>query len=128
MPRADSYRDLVAWHKAMTLVEAIHLETASWPSEERFGLVSQVRRAAVSVPANIAEGSGRSGSAEMRHFLSVAHGSLCEAQTHLEIAGRLGFLEPTTSRRRFDQCIEISRVINGLRRSLGHDHTQTGPR
>ena len=118
MPRVDSYRELVAWQKAMELVVAVYRETALWPADERFGLTSQVRRAAVSVPANIAEGSGRSGPAEMRHSLSVAHGSLCEAQTHLEIAEQLGFLSPSSAQRLSGQCVEISRVINGLKRSL----------
>jgi four helix bundle protein len=120
MTRAGSYRDLVAWQKAMALVVAVYRETASWPADERFGLISQVRRAAVSVPANIAEGSGRSGPAEMRHFLSIAHGSLYEAQTYLDIAESLGFLNPPTARLLLDQCVEISRVINGLKRSLAH--------
>ena len=118
MPRVNSYRDLVAWQKAMDLVVAVYRETASWRADERFGLISQVRRAAVSVPANIAEGSGRSGSAEMRHFLSIAHGSLSEAETYLDIAERLGFLAPSTAQLLYDQCMEISRVINGLKRSL----------
>ena len=118
MARERSYRDLVAWQKAMDFVVIVYRETASWPTDERFGLISQVRRAAVSGPADIAEGSGRNGSAELRHFLSIAHGSLCEAQTHLEVAEKLGFLETATFELLFSQGEEISRIINGLMRSL----------
>ena len=118
MAREPSYRDLIAWQKAMDFVVSVYRDTGSWPVDERFGLTSQVRRAAVSVPANIAEGSGRHGTAELRHFLSVAHGSLCEAQTHLEVAEKLGFLKTATFDQLFAQGEEISRIINGLMRSL----------
>jgi four helix bundle protein len=103
----------------MVFVEEVCRETASWPPDERFGLISQVRRAAISVPANIAEGSGRNGSAERRHFLSVAHGSLCEAETYLDAATRLGIPSPSKGQLLFEQSDEISRIINGLMRSLG---------
>ncbi|HET8626374.1 MAG TPA: four helix bundle protein, partial [Thermomicrobiales bacterium] len=72
------YRELIAWQKAMDLVEHVYVATGAWPSEERFGLVQQVRRAAVSVPANVAEGHGRTGSKEYLHHLSLAVGSLHE--------------------------------------------------
>jgi four helix bundle protein len=113
-----SYRDLVAWQKGMVLVEQVYRETANWPADERFGLTSQVRRAVVSVPANIAEGTGRSGSTELRRFLSIAHGSLCEVQTHLEIAQRLGFMEAETSRLLLEEADEVSRILHGFIRSL----------
>ena len=123
MTREQSYRDLIAWQKAMDLVERVYRETASWPADERFGLTSQIRRAVVSVPANIAEGSGRNGTAELRRFLSIAHGSLCEVQTHVEIAERLGFLSRATSEPLLQQGTEISRIINGLIRSLDRSRT-----
>jgi four helix bundle protein len=85
-PAARGYRDLIAWQKAMVLVTDTYRVTARWPSEERFGLSLQARRAAVSVPANIAEGSGRSGSRHLRNHLSIAHGSLCELETHVLVA------------------------------------------
>ena len=97
MTRERSYRDLAAWQKGMEFVVGVYRESWTWPNDQRFALVSQVQRAAVSVPANIAEGSGRSGPAELRRFLSIAHGSLCEAQTHLEIAEKLGFMSPETA-------------------------------
>jgi four helix bundle protein len=118
MARERSYRDLVAWQKAVDLVVEVYRESSSWPADERFGLTSQVRRAVVSVPANIAEGSGRNGTAELRRFLTIAHGSLCEVQTHLEIAERLGFMAPSASAPLFERSAEISRIINGLIRSL----------
>lgn len=123
MTRERSYRDLVAWQKAMVLVEGVYRETVSWPADERFGLTSQIRRAVVSVPANIAEGSGRNGPAELRRFLSIAHGSLCEVQTHLEIAVRLGFIAPASSEPLLEQGEEISRIINGLIRSLDRNRS-----
>ena len=118
MAREQSYRDLVAWQKAMTLVESVYRESSSWPADERFGLTSQVRRAVVSVPSNIAEGSGRSGSIELRRFLSIARGSLCEVQTQLEIAQRLGFIDPGTAQDLLGQGAEVSRILSGLIRSL----------
>jgi four helix bundle protein len=76
-----SYRDLVAWQEAMDLVTAIYEITASFPKEELYGVTSQLRRAAVSIPSNIAEGQGRHGVAEFRHFLRQASGSLMEVET-----------------------------------------------
>jgi four helix bundle protein len=87
------YRDLIAWQKAMALVKNVYEATRDWPSVEQFGLTSQVRRAVVSVPANIAEGQGRYGSRELLHHLSVAHGSLCEVETLMLIAVDLEYLD-----------------------------------
>ena len=124
MARGRSYRDLIAWQKGMEYVVDVYRESWTWPADQRFGLVSQVQRAAVSVPANIAEGSGRSGSAELRHFLSIAHGSLCEAQTHLEIAEKLGFMSPANSQLLLNQGSELSRILRGFLRSLGPEASQ----
>jgi four helix bundle protein len=85
------YQDLIAWQKGMALVKETYSLTSSWPAEERFGLTLQARRAAVSVPANIAEGSGRTGVRNLRYHLSIAHGSLCELETHVLLAQELGF-------------------------------------
>ena len=84
-----SYRDLIAWQKAMDLVTAIYRATAGFPRDEIYGLTSQLRRAAVSTPSNIAEGQGRQSTREFIHFLSIAYGSLNEAQTQILIAERL---------------------------------------
>jgi four helix bundle protein len=118
MQRTDSYRDLIAWQKAMALARSVYAVSASWPAEERFGLTSQARRAAVSVPANIAEGSGRSGSREFHHGLSVAHGSLCELETQLLIGIDLGLCEPGSGEQVLDQAAEVGRIIRGLIRKL----------
>lgn len=87
-----SYRDLVAWQKGMDLVVKVYELTRTFPREELFGLTSQVRRSAASIPANIAEGQGRRrGTGEFRQFLYVSRGSLNETETHLEVAIRLGY-------------------------------------
>ena len=98
----------------MALARSVYSISAEWPAEERFGLTSQVRRAAVSVPANIAEGSGRSGSREFRHGLSVAHGSLCELETQLLIGIDLGVCEPIQGDQVLAQAAEVGRIIRGL--------------
>ena len=87
-----SHRSLKAWQKAIELVERVYAETKTFPKEEMFGLTSQMRRAAVSVPANIAEGAARSGTKELARFLSIAEASLSELDTHVEISLRLGYL------------------------------------
>jgi four helix bundle protein len=92
---AKNYQDLLAWKRAMDLVETVYRETAAMPADERFGLTAQMRRAAVSVPANVAEGQGRRTCGEFRNHLSAAHGSVRELETHTMIAGRLEFLTPS---------------------------------
>src|SRR5690606_10442061 len=87
--RVSSYRDLQVWRRALDLAEAIYEATAHWPREERFGLVSQIRRAAVSVPSNIAEGAARRSTGEFLQFIGMARGSLAETDTQLLLAQRL---------------------------------------
>ena len=118
MQRTDSYRDLIAWQKAMVLARLVYAVSASWPVDERFGLTSQVRRAAVSVPSNIAEGSGRSGSREFRHGLSLAHGSLCELETQLMIGIDLGLCESNQGDQVLEHAAEVGRIIRGLIQKL----------
>ncbi len=86
-----SHRDLKAWQEAMSLVERVYALTSSFPTDERYGLTSQLRRAAVSVPANIAEGFARNGTKELLHFLGIAGGSLSELDTLVELTIRLGY-------------------------------------
>jgi four helix bundle protein len=88
----QSYRDLVAWQKAMELVTKIYRVTKKFPKEEIFGLVSQIRRSAVSIPSNIAEGKGRLSKREFRQFLGNARGSLAELETQILIAQNLNYL------------------------------------
>ena len=113
-----SHRDLIVWQKAMDLVVSVYRETEAFPKTEIYGLTSQVRRAAVSVPANIAEGQGRRLAGEYIQFLAHARGSLLEVDTHLEIASRLGFVSPTTYSNLTDQLQEVRKLLNGLLRSL----------
>ncbi len=84
MGRESSYRDLIVWQRGIVLVREVYELSSTWPQHEVFGLTHQIRRAAVSIPANIAEGQGRYGTKELHHHLSIAHGSLCELETHLE--------------------------------------------
>ena len=112
------YQDLIAWHKAIDLAEFVYQQTAKWPRDERFGLIDQVRRAAVSVPANIAEGQGRFGPKEFAHFLSIAHGSLCEAETYFVLAHRVKMLDDDAYISAMQQSAEVGRLVQGLLRKF----------
>jgi four helix bundle protein len=109
-----SYKDLFAWQKAMDLVTAIYRVTASFPKEEQFGLTSQLRRAAVSIPSNIAEGQGRLSEKEFRHFLGQARGSLMEVETQCQIALNLSYLSQDQTGEILKACAEVGRILNGL--------------
>jgi four helix bundle protein len=113
-----SYRDLVAWQKSMDLVTDVYQLTACFPGEERYGLTSQLRRAAVSVPSNIAEGQGRHGAAEFRHFLRQASGSLMELETQVMIAERLSYVSSEQKASILSASAELGRILNGLLNSL----------
>jgi four helix bundle protein len=112
-----SYRDLEVWKKSIDWVEEIYRVSSAFPVDERFGLTSQLRRAAVSVPSNIAEGAARSGTGEYLQSLSVAAGSLAEAETQLLIASRLGLLSEPERLRLQATADEISKMLGGLKRS-----------
>jgi four helix bundle protein len=90
----QSFRDLQVWQKAMELTAAVYRLTQRFPREETFGLTSQLRRSAVSIPSNVAEGHGRMNPREFKHFLLIARASNCELQTQLELSGVLGFADP----------------------------------
>ena len=112
------FQDLIAWQKAMALVTAIYPAAGDWPREELYGLTSQVRRTAVSIPSNLAEGHGRTGPREFAHHVSIAYGSLCELETQVLIAEQLGYANADTSERLTAQMMEVRRLIRGLLRSL----------
>ena len=112
------YRDLLVWQRAMGLVEATYRLAARLPSHERFELSSQLRRAAISVAANIAEGHGRASTKEFLWFLSVAKGSLMEVETLAIAAQRLGFTPPELTEQFLHGTAELSRMLAGLRRGL----------
>jgi len=115
---ARNYSDLIAWQKAMDLVTAIYKASATFPKEETYGLTAQLRRAAVSIPSNIAEGQGRRGAHEFSRFLNIAHGSLREVETQIMIAKRLDYLEEPTSAKLLECASEVGRLITGLTNSL----------
>ena len=110
------HRKLVAWQEAVRLVKLVYQETASFPRDEIFGLTSQIRRSAVSIPANIAEGAGRNSSRELAQFLGIASGSRAELDTHLEIATQLGLLRADSEV--FGQVARVGKLLVGLRRSI----------
>ena len=113
-----SYRDLIVWQRSIQLVKKVYEITRTFPSDERFGLVSQMRRAAVSIPSNIAEGQARRTQGEFIQFLSHAEGSTAELDTQFLIACELGFV-PENSRKEIPGLIdEVSRMLNALRKSI----------
>lgn len=111
-----AHRDLLAWQESMKLVEDIYALTHTFPKEEVFGLTSQLRRAAVSVPANIAEGAARNGSKELLQFLGIASGSLSEVDTLVEIAWRQGYVSETGHL--FERIQRVTSLLLGLRESV----------
>jgi len=114
----NSYKDLIAWRKAMDLVTEIYRVTRTLPREEMYGLTNQLRRAAVSVPSNIAEGQARFSKKEFHHFLSHARGSSVEIETQITIAENLEYLSPQQTRPLLNQAAELGRVLNGLIASI----------
>lgn len=116
LPR--SHRDLKVWQISLDVTETLYRLTAAWPKHEQYGLVSQVRRAAVSVPANIAEGAGRRTPGEFMHFVGIARGSLAELETLLIVARRLEYVDEPTYRAIFNDLLELGRMATGLLRSL----------
>ena len=114
--RVRSYRDLIVWQKAMDFAVAVCRATRSFPPEEKYALGDQLRRAAVSVPSNIAEGNGRETKRDYLRFLVQARGSLFEVQTQLELARRLGHLQDTSALEALSQ--EISRMLKSVIRRM----------
>jgi four helix bundle protein len=114
--KAQSYRDLLVWQKGVALAKMIYKLTSEFPSEEKFGLISQMRRAAVSVPSNIAEGQARHTTGEFVLFISHAEGSLAELDTQLVLAVELGFLKTGQAAPCASSIEELRRMLNGLRR------------
>ena len=109
-----SYRDLIAWQKAMVLVREIYYATQAFPIEERYGLRTQLRRAAVSVPSNIAEGQARYSRSEFHRFLNNARGSLAEVETQILLANDLGHLASNDADPLLQKTSELGRILNGL--------------
>lgn len=114
----QSYRDLIAWQKAMDFVTDVYGVTNTFPKHELYGLAGQLRRAAVSVPSNIAEGQGRRLPGDFKQFLRHARGSLLEVETQLLIARNLEYVGAADSERLLRAAAEVGRVLNGLIGSL----------
>ena len=110
----DSYRDVVAWQKAMALATEVYRVTDTFPPREIYGLTRQVRNAALSVPSNIAEGKGRQTKRDYVQFLYRARASLLETETQLEVAANVRFLSPDLFAAINEQAAEVGRVLNGL--------------
>lgn len=122
VPRATirSHRDLIAWQRAYELGLAVYAATAEFPDSERFGLITQLRRCAVSIASNIAEGYGRGSTQDYLRFLRVARGSLCELDTQLQFASDLGFLPPEDGERLASLILTAEKILAGLIRAVDH--------
>jgi four helix bundle protein len=117
-PAIQSYRDLRVWQDAMTLAEECYRLTRAFPKDELFGMTSQIRRSAASVPANIAEGYGRDITGNYVHFLRIAQGSLKELETHLLLAARIGLTKAAASEPLLGRCETVGKMLRSLIRSL----------
>ena len=118
MTSIRSYRDLTVWQKSIDLTVRTYKLTGRFPTDERYGLTSQMRRAAASIPANIAEGHARRSTGEYLQFLGIARGSLAELETFLTLSERLGLIGSEISDGLLENCAEISKMLAGLVRSL----------
>ena len=116
--KTRQFRDLLVWQRSMRLAEMVYTATTPFPREELFGLASQMRRAAVSVPSNIAEGQGRNSEKSFAHFLNQAQGSLYELETQTELARNLSMIAEHQAGELLAEASEIGRMLNGLRSSL----------
>jgi four helix bundle protein len=116
MPVKD-FRELIVWQKAMDLVEMTYRATEQFPKQELYGLTSQMQRAAVSIPSNIAEGQARTTMRDFMHFLAVSYGSLKELETQTPIAERLGFIDAVKCNTLIQSTTEVARLLSGLNNS-----------
>ena len=118
MSQINSYKDLIVWQKAMDLVTTVYELTSKYPKEEAYGLTSQSRRAAVSIPSNIAEGRFRSTRNDFRHFLIVAYGSAAELETQIEIAKKLSFVNEKDTEKAQSLLVEVMKMLNTITKKL----------
>jgi four helix bundle protein len=116
--KVGSYRDLLVWQKGIVLVKSVYLISQGFPNDERYGLTAQIRRAAISIPSNIAEGQARHTTKEFIVGISHAEGSLAELDTQLVLAVELGYCPQADNQSVFDSIVELRRMLNGLRRKL----------
>ena len=120
----QNHRDLKVWQISVDLVETVYRLSRTWPNHELYGLVSQARRASVSVPANIAEGAGRRSTGEFIQFVGIARGSLAELETLFVVAGRLGYLEDSVLDHLLSDVAEVGRMLTGMMQSLRNRHVR----
>lgn len=125
MPR--SYRELKVWEASMEIATSTYQLTAGFPADERYGLTSQMRRAAVSISSNIAEGSGRETRRDFRNFVLIARGSTCELESQIELALRLGYCEKADAAALEQLCSRVGRMLNGLSKFLKANAAATPP-
>ena len=116
--KPQNYKDLVVWQKGIQLAKLVYQLSRKFPSEEKFGLISQMRRAAISIPSNIAEGQARHTTGEFVQFISHAEGSVAELNTQLVLATELNFCSINAADPMFDLLDNLRRMLNGLRRKL----------
>jgi len=111
MQKISHYRDLNVWKKGIEIVKTIYTSTKKFPSEERYGLITQMQRSAVSIPSNIAEGFRRGHNKELKRFLHIALGSCAELETQVIISGELGYIEKTCNNAFLEQLDVLSRML-----------------
>jgi four helix bundle protein len=117
---ARNYRDLIVWQKSFDLAVAVYQETLGFPAEEKYGITSQLRRACVSIPSNIAEGEGRRSPIQFRRYLFIALGSLKEVETQILISEAPGYFKPNQAGKLITMAAEVGRLLNGLSNSLSN--------
>ena len=115
----QSYKEFTVWQKSMDLAVEVYSLIKKLPKEELYGLSSQIRRAVISIPSNIAEGQGRNSTREFVKFLAIARGSQCEVETQLQLCIRLGYLSEEETKVVLGICEEISKMLNALIKKLG---------
>ena len=121
---AQSFRDLEVWQRAMDLTAAVYELTHSFPKQEIYGLTSQMRRCAVSIPSNIAEGSARATKRDFAHFITMARGSAAELETQLLLAVRLGYISQETHKEVEHLCFRVARMLTRLLESMRSEREQ----
>ena len=114
----NNYENLKIWEKAMNLVEEVYSVIKYMPEEEKYGLVSQIKRCSISIPSNIAEGAGRNSKKKFKHFLSIANGSTCELETQILLSARLKFIKNEQVKNILNLCNEVKKMNFSLQRSL----------
>lgn len=119
------YKDLKVWQKAMQLAKQVYLLTATFPANEQYGLSSQLKRAAVSVPSNIAEGASRKSTRDYIRFLNIAYGSLAETETQVILSQELGFTKIESVNGLLPMIDEVQKMLSGLRSSLKEKLSET---